>query len=242
MQAHDTACNNAEANCESPESFAMTHGMGVVLLIPSILAWTILGIVWLFTASHAPLAALLSAIAWIVAGLALFTLTLFRGDRALTWGRCFVWWSLVPAGFGVVYIADLIVPEKYKSPHRTDESLIHSFEEHRSEFDALATILEQLVRSPDSVLSDTISNQIDQLARTTGAVGSIENSSQGYCLPMSHSGLSITGSTKGYLFSRSPTCAQTSSIDNYRFPRETGYETVVLHLSGDWYLYKSVDW
>jgi hypothetical protein len=134
--------------------------------------------------------------------------------------------------------------------HPSDEQLIDNFTQHRAEFDQLAQMLieeqELFVIFPDDpgkcqikdqklikATDNSKCNDFVQLFKRLGLEWAYSGS-EPLRLPVSFSGISVSGSTKGYYYSSDPSALSSEIVSN---TDKASGQSVYRHIEGNWYIF-----
>jgi len=143
-------------------------------------------------------------------------------------------------------------------PHRSDEDLIANFQSHRAEFNRMLQMINEdngLDRvdyywtHPENPQTVGISaGRIDEYRRLFRSAGvprgfSAFQTKDYVEFIASTQGLSVGGSSKGYLFAKQPPPRVVGNLDTYRTQdtRLSPAFPVYRHIEGDWYLFFEAD-
>ena len=154
-----------------------------------------------------------------------------------------------------ILLAGVAVLSNCSGKHPTDEALIENFKAHRKEFDKLLQMFQE-----DKALGRVAPDFTrPKNAQTIGVTGQrldayrdlfdnleIKSGIEGYddkttvWFHSSSSGLSVSGSSKGYAFLRNPPASTTDNLDNYRSPDGKSF-IAFRHIEDNWYLYSDYE-
>lgn len=150
----------------------------------------------------------------------------------------------------VLGIVGLFVGLRYWMSHPSDESLIKNFEKNQTAFNELVGMIQQdkeLARVdddwtlPDNPSSIGITSERIAKYRQIFKELKIPRGFYSFTDPVritllaSSSGLSVSGSSKGYAFLENKPDLVVENLDNHHSPNSHSF-TAYRHLSGNWYL------
>ncbi|MFQ5398279.1 MAG: hypothetical protein ACE5E7_01640 [Anaerolineae bacterium] len=163
-------------------------------------------------------------------------------------GTLLLFVALIGAGILIFcLIAFIVLSFSLGYAHPTDEEMIANYAEHKPDFEQLALTLTteteiRIIFPKDGkcqfekrkLNDDELSEKCNQYIRAFNLLGLdwTYSGDEPIWLPVSSSGLSVSGSSKGYFFSSIPPKRIVSNTDNWN-----GFSIVYRHIEGNWYIF-----